>query len=513
MSELVLIADGDSERGKRIAEACAARGLSCTLTTHGAAALEAALAEVPAVLVCQLALPLIDAVRLTAILDANPRTHGSGLLFLADRSGDARRSGVPGRVFEPPLDPDQVASCVQALMAQAGPHREPVEAEEGGVDGQLAQLPLADLLELFHVSRKTGFVELTRRGVSGRRESGRIALRGGDVIHAACGEAQGTKAFFRLLGWDRGSFSFRPAAPSVPHTIETPTRALLREGQRQLAEWARAGVELPSMEAHVRLRVERAALPNVIHPLTQEVLLVLELHGRVRDVVERCSYPDYQVLRTLATLADRGIVELHREPEPARDPELEGLYTPAQVARLREWIGGPRERGQARDAKLLVISADLEATRELTRCLQELPGIELDPRAAAGAFDAEDLLVLGRLAVEEDLGIQLVHVPVGADLAPFWASAGYGALGSLLLLAEPLKQAVERLGPVTEALRRLPRSRLFHLLEVGADQRVDAETIRENLSLLDDGSLFLIPLAHATKARTLLREVFVRVLP
>ncbi len=512
MSDYVLIADGDAERGKLVAEACAARGLSASLATHGAAALEAALSERPAVLVCQLALPLIEAPRLAAILDANPRTHGVALLFLADRPGEGRGLELTGRVIDPPLDPDQVASGVQALFVDHEPAPPAGDAEEGGVEGQLSQLPLADLLELFHVSRKTGSVELTRRSAT-RRESGRIVLRGGDVVHAAAGEVQGVKAFFRLLGWDRGSFAFRAASGAGPVTIETATRALLREGQRQLQEWNHAGVELPPMDAQVRLKVERSALPNVIHPLTQEVLLLLELHARVSDVVDRCSHPDYQVLRTLATLADRGIIELHRDPERMRHPELDGLYTPAQVARLREWVGAGRGRGTPRDAKLLVVSSSLEATREFTRRLQVLPDVDIDARAATGAFDAGDLITLGRVTVEEDLGIELVHLPGSAELAPFWPTAGYGALAILLLLGGPVGPAVERLAPVADALRALPRARLVHLLLMGPGERIAPDAIRDNLALLEDGSLFLIPLEQTPKATALLREVFVRVLP
>ena len=44
-------------------------------------------------------------------------------------------------------------------------------------------------------------------------------------------------------------------------------------------------------------------------------------------------------------------------------------------------------------------------------------------------------------------------------------------------------------------------------------QRVAPEALRENLSLLDEGSLFLIPLDHLEKAGVLLRETFGHVLP
>ena len=57
----VLIADGDFQRGKRLAAACEQLGLGANVATHGAAALEIALSKPPSVLIAQLGLPLIDA--------------------------------------------------------------------------------------------------------------------------------------------------------------------------------------------------------------------------------------------------------------------------------------------------------------------------------------------------------------------------------------------------------------------------------------------------------------------
>ena len=86
-----LIADADYQRGKRVAAACEDLGIETCVVTHGAAALERALADPPAVLVVQLGLPLIDGAQLGGILHANPRTNGVGVLYLADTTADAAR--------------------------------------------------------------------------------------------------------------------------------------------------------------------------------------------------------------------------------------------------------------------------------------------------------------------------------------------------------------------------------------------------------------------------------------
>ena len=514
MSAQVLIADGDQKRAQRIADACRASGLTCQVTSHGAAALEAALAGLPAVLVAQLDLPLIDGPKLAAILRANPRTQPTRMLFVSERAEAAARRDLPGRLIAAPVDADEVASAVRALVPERGGAAK-AAGIEAGVEGDLSQISLSDLLELFQVSRETGIVEVRREVERGRQAHGQVALRGGDVIGARVDTAQGEKALYRLLAWDRGAFVFRPGPVNEIASIQRPTRALLREGKRQLEEWGRLSVELPPLSGHVTLRIQRSALPNVIHPLTQEVLVILELYSRVQDVVDHCSYPDYQVLRTLHTLIRRGMLELRRGPDPAAPPVAETrLFVPARVARLREWIEAGRPRSAPlRDAKLLVVASDPGATADFVRMLARLPGVAIAERFATGSYSADDLGRLGRIAVDEGLGIELVHTPIAERFAPLWPVVGHGALGALFLLAGPASRAVESVRGALAALRRMPRARIFSLLLLEKGERVVPEEVRENLALLDQGSLFLIPLESYEKSGMLLREMLQRVLP
>jgi len=516
MSARILIADGDAERGGRIAAVCAARGLECRVTTHGAAALEAALSEVPQLLVSQLELPLIDGPKLAAILHANPRTQGVAVVFVGDRPGDAERGGLVGQLVPPPVDPDVVAGCVQTVLGERDEGHSPSapSGEEGGVEGQLAQLPLADLLQLFHVSRKTGTVEVVRAPAAGRRQLGRVVLHGGDVAAASVGSVDGEKALFRMLAWDRGSFAFKPEPVAIEPSIQTPTRTLLREGVRQIREWQRLAVELPPLSAGVALKIPRSALPNVIHPLTQEVLVVLDLYSRVQDVVDKCSYPDYQVLRTLHTLVQRGMVELQQEPEATELAREVRLFSPARTARLREWLEVDRPgTPSARDAKLLLVASDGNATRDFSRLFRRLPGVELDSCIERGRLASDDLLTIGRVAVDSQVGIDLVHVPAAERFAPLWPVAGHGSLATLLLLSGAVGPAVASVRSVAQALGALPHARIFHLLLLEKGDRVSPEDLRQNLSIVDDGSLFLIPLESPEKAGVLLREMFGRILP
>lgn len=512
MSSAILIADGHAARAQRVGKACAARGFATAFARHGAEALEAALADVPDVVIAPVDLALIDAQRLAEILRANPRTQDVRFLFLG-RAPAAKAMGAFDEALPPSADADEVAMRVEAMLAQRA-RVDAVEREAAAdheVQGKLSQIPLTDLLQLFHMNRRTGILELVRQEPDGAEERGATWLRDGNLLQAAVGRVEGEKALFRMLAWRDGSFAFTPNRVSSAPRILTPTRALLLEGMRQLDEWDRIRASLPPLDAQVILSVKKSDLPGSVHPLTQEVLLLLEIHDLVRDVVDHCSYPDYQVLRTLQALAERRLVQLRRDPGRPADRSA-ALFAPVQVRRLRDWLQAGRPRSAPlRDAKLLLVSADASGTRDFARLLAGLPGMSLAAPFERGTFSPEDVAPLGRLAVGDGLGIELLHVPSDPRFAPVWPLAAHGALGTLLLVApggEP-----ESLARVSEALRSRPRARLFHVLLLRKGERLAPQELSSRFSLLDESSLFLVQLESGKDPASLLRTMLARVMP
>ena len=510
MSRLVVIADANLERAERLREACAVRGYATRIVGHGAAALETAVREAPDVLVTAGDLDLIDAAKLVEILRANPRTRRVRFVFV----GDAPASGSEewGAVTLPAdADPDEVGERVAELAARGSELDAVVREAREVVEGRLSQIPLVDLLQLFHLNRRSGTIEVRHRNSDGRSARGRVSLRDGDVVNATTGAVSGEKALFRLLGWSEGSFSFRADTAPVDVQITTPTRGLLLEGMRQLDEGRRLRTQLPARDAHVALKVRSGALPSVVQPLTQEVLLLLELYTQVAEIVDHSSFPDYQVLRTLQTLVQRGIVEV-RERAPMPPPE-EGLFRPAQVRRLREWQSGARgEGGPLRDAKVLVASCDPRITEAFFALLRGLPGLTPHPRMENG-IAADALGPLARLRVEDDLGIEFVHVPADSRFAPLWPLAGHGALGTFLLLGGTVADAAEAMRPLAETLGALPRARMLHLLVRRSGEPDLADELRRNVALVEESMLFLLPLEGRKEPLERLRGAFSRIVP
>ena len=509
MSRLVVVADANPDRADRIREACAVRGFATRAVVNGADALEACVAEVPEVLVSVGPLALIEAPKLVEILRTNPRTRRVRFVFLTD-GGEQTPPPEWGAVHLPlDADPDEVGERVAELMTRSSELDAMMRDSREEVEGRLAQIPLADLLQLFHLNRRSGTFELRRRTADGRTERGRIHLHEGDVVQAVTGAVDGEKALFRLLTWTDGTFAFRSEPITIPPRITATTRALLMEGMRQLDEWRRLRAELPALDAHVTLRVRSGELPSVVHPLTQEVLLLLELYSQVEEVVDHSSYPDYQVLRTLQTLEQRGIVEI-RAGAPVPPPDS-GLFRATQIRRVREWLGA--RGGVQRDGKLLIASASPAATRDFLRLLRLVPGLVPHPRMMSDGVPAHTLGPIGRLRLEDDLGIELIHVPVSGSYAPLWPLAGHGALGTMLLLEGQVAEGVATLRPLSDTLRALPRARLLHLLLLPPGEQDLAEQMRRNLELLEESTFFLLPLEGRRDPLELLRSAFSRLLP
>jgi hypothetical protein len=241
--------------------------------------------------------------------------------------------------------------------------------------------------------------------------------------------------------------------------------------------------------------------------------MVLDLYSKVDEVVDHCSFPDYQVLRTLHTLHRRGMVKLQTEPEETQGERGVRLFPPARAARLREWLGVDRPGHiAAREAKLVIVTSDTASLRELSRILERMPGTELEEGLAKGTIGADDLGTLGRIGVDPEIGIRLINVPSSPRFAPVWPVAAHGALAIVLAIPGSGGAALEPLRRAAHAFQTLPRTRIFPLMLIEKGQEARDSELRESLAFVKSEPLLPIPLENAEQAGDALRELFGRIL-
>lgn len=175
------------------------------------------------------------------------------------------------------------------------------------ISGSVHEMPLADLLQLFAHSRKSGV--LTIRADHG---VGKVHLREGHVYDA---EIEGNpvvksrKAFYRLFTWTEGAFDLKPFdGHQAAEEITESTTSLVLEGVRQLDETRILEPKLPRRGA--RLHAAEPLPGNLRDLATEEIqLFQLILHDNTLErVVDSFPGTDFEAYTCLLDLMRRGFV-------------------------------------------------------------------------------------------------------------------------------------------------------------------------------------------------------------
>ena len=175
-----------------------------------------------------------------------------------------------------------------------------------GLTGSLAELPLADLIEMTSLGGKTGRLALfDEEGAV----AGKLAFRDGRLVGAVCGELGAEKAFFALLALREGTFDFDPGAELDDAGCDLSTESLLMEGMRRLDELRKLRDELPATSL-VRLLGGDAEDELEARVLGYRGRRARVLGRIVKGLLVGGDADEYDVLTALQRLAARGLVRV-----------------------------------------------------------------------------------------------------------------------------------------------------------------------------------------------------------
>jgi pSer/pThr/pTyr-binding forkhead associated (FHA) protein len=175
------------------------------------------------------------------------------------------------------------------------------------MSGTIAEVPLPDLIQLLSTSKKTGTLVMNKGGVIGK-----IHLDQGRIVYASTSDSPGlppTKAMFRLLSWDDGTFDLLgPEPQKFPDQINLPTEHLLMEGLRQLDELRHAQSKLPPPETRVTLAVPLAPRLRELGPGELDVLQLVLNNRTIREVLD-ASASDLDAANIIAALLRKKYIQ------------------------------------------------------------------------------------------------------------------------------------------------------------------------------------------------------------
>ncbi len=452
----ILIADPDPATVRALAPALRQRGYQVHSARDGSRALQIAILRFPDLVLFDERCPLLDARTFVRILRTNPRTERVPVV-LCGESVDVDRARL-GASLRKPFNQDEVLARIDQILRRVEAARA-VSAESREIEGNLAQIPLVDLLQILAVNRKTGRLAVEREG-----EKAEIALEEGRVVDARMGAATGEKALYRLLTRREGQFAFVPGPPGADERIERKVEELVLEGLRQADELARLLPALPQPGDLVELAVLPTEIPPGLHPVTEEVVALLETPRRLDEVVDHCRASDLEAMRAVLALLERGYAR--RSAAAALTSDGAPLLAHHELHALRARIGRGRSSGPQTVGKVVLAGGGPLARKAALARFQTVPGYRPEVVPATGFG------TLGRLSLGDGVRVDVTEIPGDRAQRPLWRPFAAGAVGALVLLpaegveallaelARVLKLPIVVCGPsealVPQALRDAP---------------------------------------------------------
>ncbi|TVP47320.1 MAG: DUF4388 domain-containing protein [Gemmatimonadales bacterium] len=246
------------------------------------------------------------------------------------------------------------------------------------IEGQLADVSLADIIQLLAVGRKTGCLTVTDRASFGyiylddgrvvyanvlnrpdrlgellvrnqvidreklsramedqAREPGKrlgqILVERGDLGENELQRfitVQIEEAVYHLFSWDRGAFHFEPdAQPDEEATSDVSINAesLLLEGARRVDEWSMIAKKIPSMDVVFAVEPRDDVHDVELTPDQERLLALVDGHHTARELVLETGLVEFDVAKALYGLVQAGFIRsVGQRQEPASDEAAAG---------------------------------------------------------------------------------------------------------------------------------------------------------------------------------------------
>ena len=180
------------------------------------------------------------------------------------------------------------------------------------MSGNLEEIPLPDLLQLFGSSRKTGTLVVTSQD-----RVGRIHLRGG-LVHAVEAETEngdplnlpGLKVVYRMLSWERGLFELTPEDPrKFEAPLDLNVQEVLMEGFRQKDELANLTAKLPASDAAVKISFPLQPPLKELGPEQLDVFQAVLNSSSFGVLLDNSPFEDLKTAQVFLELIQKGYIE------------------------------------------------------------------------------------------------------------------------------------------------------------------------------------------------------------
>ncbi|HEY4716147.1 MAG TPA: DUF4388 domain-containing protein [bacterium] len=486
----VIIADSDQKLVIAIKDTLKARGYNTISSVDGVKALEQILIELPDVLIIGIDLPLIDGERLSAIIRSNPKTANIPIIFISNTEKRIESYQPFKDVFlVRPITIEKIVEKVVSFYEKIEKIAR-VSGTDTEIEGNISQIPLVDLIQILSMNKKTGAIVMNKSELKGF-----VYLQNGNIINANLGKIEGEKAFFRLLAWKEGKFEFIPTKVLTLVRINRPIDILIMEGMRQLDEWEKMKDSFPGVDSILKLKVSPKDIKNDLTAITQEIVFLLEFYQVIGDIVDNCSYPDYEVYQAINTLIKEGVVHIVKQESKPRRTIRKTLLLPDQIFKIRDIITLGRKTGLGIErGKILIISPGWKTLKKFINTCRDITGFTLSREFLSKTpRDGNPIGYVGTLTLSESVEVNFFVVPPGEEFKPIWHTFLRGMLGVLFLYDGGEQNVVKSLKEANLYFNeKVCSPTVFVLFSSKKPTQQQFMNVQEEFSIKKEDTLFII---------------------
>jgi CheY-like chemotaxis protein len=464
------------------------KGYGLVTAGDGARVMEQCLKNTPSFIIVDIELPVINGEKLFQILTNNPNTSNIPFLFLSDRDKEVEGFRIGKDIFlKRPYKPEELAAKLKQASLLTQEEMSSIGTKE--IEGSLSQMSLADLLQILHLNKKEGELKIASEG-----SAGTVYIKDGNIYNAAVNQIEKEKALFRLLRWKEGTFAFHPQPVHCPRRIRLTTGNLLMEGMRQIDELEKAKHLYPSGSSFLKTRVDTSTLPKGLKPIIYEILFLLDFYQGTVDLVDHCSFPDYEVYSTILSLKNRGIIEEVKKATKGKDLSKE-LVTPTQAIKIKEKIISRwADMLSVNFGKIFIASASPEISKGFFYACKGLPGFIINPKIASSHnANGGHIGEMGALKLYGGLDVVFFSVPTSSSMGPLLKAFSTNLIGLVLLWDERSSEEIPHLVGTKKNILSQRRVPVLHIY--GGARELDRElaaSFKKALELKHDEPLFTI---------------------
>lgn len=298
---LVLIVDDDRELVELIKFNFEQRKWRVVVSYDGMDAVLKVNHHIPDIIISDIMMPGIDGYSLLETVKKDPKTKDVPFILISGKKAIENKirglkEGAEDYLVKP--------FVFEELFARAKAHlsisKKIRNLESEGIRGNLAVMPIIDIIQNLSVSTKSGMLK-----IDGSENKGIIYLNQGKVVKAKFGQRTGWPAFYMILTQNKGFFSFEEGLVEGREFDQNLERMIL-EFAHQYDEEKKMLKSLGSVNSLFKICSEIEVKDD---ELLGKLIKMIKDKKEIEDMIRLLPYSSYDIIEKLFTLKSEGYID------------------------------------------------------------------------------------------------------------------------------------------------------------------------------------------------------------